>query len=641
MNISIEQQEIIDELKKNNNVAINSVAGSGKTTCQLFIAKEFSDKNILSLTYNTMLRAESKIRAKLLKNLNIHTFHSFCNLHYCSGYTNNTISKSFILEPIRELNYDIIIIDEAQDMTELLYTYVTKIIRDNIKAQIIIFGDDKQSIYKYMGANSDYLSNPNKYFAGNWVNKSLNTSYRLSKPLCSFVNHFLGYNRIKYNVHNKINIAPEYRICDTFNIHITLKKIIENYIGLGNSFDDIMILAPTIKSKQVKTKYNLSPIRRLAYEFIGQIPIFIPDNYTNKNEKILRNKIIFTTFHQSKGMQRKMVIVYNIDESYNYFFNKTNEITCPNTIYVAISRASERLIVLQDEKKPHFKFINLTILKQISNIVGKSKIAEPMPELEIKKITKSVSELCDSYDFDFEITKSTIQNNINLLNIPQSIKNTNYYKLLDCLVETVEDISMITGNALPNFLQFYKTGNCNMNYIELNDKNQTELRTIVNDAKFDITFLKNMNDKEEFIKLWLKVAKTYTYKNEPHLNMQITNYNWITIDDMIKSSEYICDYFSSKLKFEYPITYENDNIIINGVIDCIDYVNKIVWEFKCVSELNEKHILQLTVYMNILINNKDIDNSYKFYLCNMLSGEIIEIKYDEKSINIFNKIELI
>ena len=123
--------------------------------------------------------------------------------------------------------------------------------------------------------------------------------------------------------------------------------------------------------------------------------------------------------------------------------------------------------------------------------------------------------------------------------------------------------------------------------------------------------------------------------------MQITNYNWITIDDMIKSSEYICDYFSSKLKFEYPITYENDNIIINGVIDCIDYVNKIVWEFKCVSELNEKHILQLTVYMNILINNKDIDNSYKFYLCNMLSGEIIEIKYDEKSINIFNKIELI
>ena len=49
--ISSEQNNIIEQLSLNNNVVVDSVAGSGKTTSNLHIALHFNHKNILLLTY--------------------------------------------------------------------------------------------------------------------------------------------------------------------------------------------------------------------------------------------------------------------------------------------------------------------------------------------------------------------------------------------------------------------------------------------------------------------------------------------------------------------------------------------------------------------------------------------------------------
>ena len=62
--ISIEQNNIIKELLLNNNVVVDSVAGSGKTTCNLHIAKYFHNINILLLTYNSKLKLETREKAK-------------------------------------------------------------------------------------------------------------------------------------------------------------------------------------------------------------------------------------------------------------------------------------------------------------------------------------------------------------------------------------------------------------------------------------------------------------------------------------------------------------------------------------------------------------------------------------------------
>ena len=65
------------------------------------------------------------------------------------------------------------------------------------------------------------------------------------------------------------------------------------------------------------------------------------------DEKELENKLVFSTFHQAKGLERNVIFVYNFDSSYFEFYDKdSDENVCPNTMYVAVTRAKKKLILL-------------------------------------------------------------------------------------------------------------------------------------------------------------------------------------------------------------------------------------------------------------------------------------------------------
>jgi superfamily I DNA/RNA helicase len=76
---SDEQMSIIHNLE-HKNVLVDSVAGSGKTTTNLFIAQRFKSKRILLLTYNAKLKIETRDKVKKMKinNLQVDSYHSFC-----------------------------------------------------------------------------------------------------------------------------------------------------------------------------------------------------------------------------------------------------------------------------------------------------------------------------------------------------------------------------------------------------------------------------------------------------------------------------------------------------------------------------------------------------------------------------------
>ena len=82
--ISHEQNNIITLLTANKNIVVDSVAGSGKTTTNLYIAKSFSKLKLLLLTYNAKLKIETREKIDLLgiTNLETHSYHSFCVKYY-------------------------------------------------------------------------------------------------------------------------------------------------------------------------------------------------------------------------------------------------------------------------------------------------------------------------------------------------------------------------------------------------------------------------------------------------------------------------------------------------------------------------------------------------------------------------------
>jgi superfamily I DNA/RNA helicase len=149
--ISIEQYNIIQQLLLNNNVVVDSVAGSGKTTCNLHIAKHFNNKNILLLTYNSKLKLETREKAKKLEihNIEVHSYHSFCVKYYDNECFTDTIINNIIKNkknPLKSFKFDLIVPDEAQDITSLYYELICKIYKDNknTNTNICIFGDKKQ-----------------------------------------------------------------------------------------------------------------------------------------------------------------------------------------------------------------------------------------------------------------------------------------------------------------------------------------------------------------------------------------------------------------------------------------------------------------------------------------------------------------
>ena len=78
--ISEEQQNIVSLVSSGYNVQVDAVAGSGKTTTSLYLAKKNSDKQILLLTYNAKLKLETREKTVSLdiKNMEVHSYHAFC-----------------------------------------------------------------------------------------------------------------------------------------------------------------------------------------------------------------------------------------------------------------------------------------------------------------------------------------------------------------------------------------------------------------------------------------------------------------------------------------------------------------------------------------------------------------------------------
>ena len=655
-NISLEQQNIINLLKEQNNVIVESVAGSGKTTTNLYIAKLFPESNILLLTYNAKLKIETRDRISNLNinNIETHSYHSFCVKYYNNkAYTDTEILNILVnnIKLLKTINYDIIILDELQDISPLYYKLICKIFKDNkITAKICILGDRYQTIYDFKGADSRYIIYASTLFNYNtygWVESKLSQSYRITFEMSEFINKcLLKEDRIiSHKIsHNK----PQYIICDVFDdttdniIFIQVKK----FLLLGYKPTDIFILAPSIKN-------DTNPVRKLENlikQYIIDIPVYVPSSDDEKiDSDVLKNKLVFSTFHQAKGLERKIVIVYNFDDSYFKFFNKDkDQLICPNEYYVATTRSSEHLILIHHYQNDYFQFVNISNLKTYCDIQCYKTISHLQKGIKdehgtsvtqlIKHLPDEVLNHCVSYLKIIEINKKET-----LIDIPIKIKNNYGY----------ENVSDISGTIIPSYYQYKTTGemtiyNVSINYYKtIKNKNISTNIEFIDDEIIKPTKtydLNNIDIKKEKIDELLYITNYYCSLRSGYLFKlyQIDEYDWITKDNLDLSYDRLSKFISKNAKYEYGIECKSEksnrpellNRRLEGYIDCIDD-NKI-YEFKCVQKLENEHYLQLAVYMYLYETdniNKIMNNSQ-----NMCKYNLFMFVMDEKLCSYKSKI---
>jgi len=303
-----------------------------------------------------------------------------CKYYDRKSFTDTEISKIINTKksPINKYKYDIIIFDESQDISLLYFKLAHKIFNDNnnINCNLCILGDKYQSIFDFNGSDNRFIIHADKCFKFNsllWEKFNLSTSFRVTDEIANFINKcMISNDRI---ITKKPGIKPDYIICNTFD-----DKSEKNYIPFQKiklllkkyKPDDIFILAPSIKSER-------TPVRNLENKIkleLVDVPIYVPTNDDEKIDvNIIKNKLLISTFHQTKGLERKIVLIFGFDDSYFKYYKKDNNNNiCPNELYVGATRASEHLLLFHHYSMGYLPFLNEKLLKKYTNYENKKNI---------------------------------------------------------------------------------------------------------------------------------------------------------------------------------------------------------------------------------------------------------------------------
>jgi len=650
--ISSEQKFIVDLVKNGYNVTVDAVAGSGKTTTSLHTALNNSDKSILLLTYNAKLKFETRQKVKNLNldNIEVHSYHSFCVKYlFRKSYTDSGIitflkTKDYT-STLKPFAYDIIIVDEAQDVNPTYYKVVQHILkRLTAQPQFVIMGDRKQAIYAFNKADYRFLTLSNELFTNNiqWKSATLNTSYRITIQMADFINNCckgtLPLNSIKQGPKVK------YIICDTFGQ--TPYREVMNAIKNGYDNDEIFILTPSVKSEN-------SPVRRLANQLTNHgISIYVPTTDEEKlDEEVLKGKIVFSTFHQVKGLERPYVIVYNFDNSYYKYYAKdippTEFSQIPNTIYVAITRAQKQLVVLHDKKYNYFEFLKqsnlryncyLTACNDFNPIKNISTPSMRVKQLSVTELVKYVPvDIIDKCMEYINVTKKT--DNKSKIDIPIKVKQSDLY----------EGVSEITGVALPSYYEYKILGKMTI-YQYLQKNKMSEISSFLNgktcllddeNNTYHNLYSKittNINIGEPLLQLsteWVCSKSGYDFKKK-----QIKSYDWLSSDILDKTVERLNVIFTPEthkhLEFEKPLITQYDGFMLTGFADMYNGMTGDLWELKVVNTIDNILFLQVIIYCWMIIKSGGNVNSINLFniLTNIAYTLTIDMNNLENIVNI-------
>jgi galactitol-specific phosphotransferase system IIB component len=636
--LSSEQNQIINS---ESNILADCTAGSGKSTVILHFAKKYPSKRMVQITYNNMLKHEIRKKVNILEisNLIVHTYHSLAvNFYEPSAYTDEEIKKILSKNtPCKyNLKFDVLLIDETQDMMIDYFLLIKKFISDTkSNPQILIFGDKHQGIYEFKGANTKFLTLASRVWNLNFKNLTLSTSFRMTNQIAWFVNNCMLNCTLTNPRINTIKTGPnvDYYICNSYQIYETIGNQIITMIKRKEiKEEDIFILSPSIKSE--------NPYKKLENYLVSHgLKCMTPISDDAKlDDKIISNKIVFTTYHQAKGRERKLVILYSFDDSYfKYYLRDSDPKECPNILYVGATRAMYKLILIHDSKYPALQFLNFNVgsIQKYVNIhnIDSIKLNFNKPNTQEHKTTVTdLIKFIDSQIMDDIIMltddlfiKLVPPNNI--VNVPCKIKNID----TQTNKESYEDVSDLNGLVIP---AIYERLICGSSTIETFVKENTN-KNFYNGIK---KYIRKITIPCVKVSDFLKVGNIYlSLHNKLHSKLaQIKKYNWLDKKMIGGCHKNMKILENKKLTFEKTICSKNSDIFefvhkeyglikIAGRIDAFD--ENTVYEFKCVDSISIDHKLQIILYC-WLWKNSSLNIEYgakNFVILNIKTGELIKL----------------
>lgn len=342
LKLTNEQTGLLDYISEQKNATIQGVAGTGKTLIAKEAARRFGleGRKVLFLCFNKYLFVDLMHRYPYdnVTYFNINTFIS----KYRPGIdTSSTQIRAGELQKIDwdDLDFDDVIIDEAQDFDnkEILYFKDFMEFRDG---HLFIFYDKNQVL--------------STCEVSSWIRDSdckllLTKNCRNTREIA-----LTSYNVIDVELNQKIMMVSGEQTSISFVEGEAVPKLARLLTILTGDeyryeYSDIVILS--LKKEENSILHNVNNI--------AGIPIL---------KEASNSAILFTTSRKFKGLESRVIIVTDIDES--CFDNEDKK----RNFYVACSRATQKLVLFVNADEMKIKAIADAVNSK-SGFTAKGRIA--------------------------------------------------------------------------------------------------------------------------------------------------------------------------------------------------------------------------------------------------------------------------
>lgn len=334
VSLSSEQQFFIDKALEGHNILVDACIGSGKTTAIQYLCDKIpSNKKVLYITYNKLLKvdAQSKIHKKNVVVTNYHGFaYSMLRKNGLAASVNDLIKVFNDSKPIIT-KYDILIIDEYQDIELELSDMLYYIKSENPNMQIIAVGDMEQKIYDKTILDVLYFMDD---FLSDYIKMSFTYCFRLSKDLAEMLGRI--WNKNIKGINDKCEI-----------ISMSTKEVAE-YLA-SQEPKDILCLG----SRNGKMIEVLNRLENEKNDKFNKKTVYASIKDSNSGDKVIPNNdaAIFTTYDSSKGLERKICVIFDYTES--YWCTRARKPMqkyeiLRNVFCVAVSRGKDKIIFVDE-----------------------------------------------------------------------------------------------------------------------------------------------------------------------------------------------------------------------------------------------------------------------------------------------------
>ncbi|RKK23140.1 hypothetical protein BFJ66_g7080 [Fusarium oxysporum f. sp. cepae] len=578
------QQLRIAKLCADQNVVVSARPGSGKTATIEAIAAAHPDKIIGSILFSKRLQSETSHRLNKYHNSDVYTFHGMAGVLLGQVVPSDgaliklleNIDKCSKLPRWTSTPFDIIVLDEFQDCNPETFWLVECFVRANNlgkggqPTRIVVLGDERQSIYRFRGADPRYLTLAPEVLGPispyPFAEVQLGNSFRLSSSTVQFINRvFLGGEQyISSPKRGPKPIVLRCNIWDSLALARAISPLVKRYKP-----ENCVIIAPSVRTR--------GPLQELtnALTQVYDLPIHVPpDEETPLNDKVINGKLCISMIHQFKGRERKLVILLGIDASYFEFFGRDlPDDSCPNEAFVALTRSLQQLVLVHNDESKMMPCVSLDSLYDTAKIgdaldkiverhLHVDRIAPPLPRHE----------------------------HINIRNVIPSDLKRGFY----------ESVSDINGLVIAAALELATAGT---------------LRSLGRPSKGEVD--ETLSKCPEKLVAWLcRKACEYEASLSGYLprviQMKDHKYDWIKPEDPSLARRRIdSELVGSARKLDFEVEMQQQfyidgqetqlcgraDIVNNSATESNDDMdNRTIWEIKFVLSLSNEHVIHACVY---------------------------------------------